>query len=434
MFSKKPTDTRQSNGVTEKAKPKVYSYKTGHRLPVLTAEELLTGKKRQWLLEQVRQLSHLEPDYYSAFYEELINSYAEFVQVIPINSTGYMGSLLNESLALAFTSLYHFIHPNQDVTIKKAAPNPLLLFAIFSAGLLVNVSRVMTNQRVILCTEDGNFVEQWSPLNGPISKARSEHYKIRFVHDAYAGVQYSLNVLLARQLLPAQAFDWLQSDELIFCEWLNALRNNQNLDGRVSCALEASKEIRQNEGMLAEFHQEGFGVEQYACPETQDAEAFYQWLTNGIETKQIKVNSVDSGVQIVAGGVFIDQRIFKDFSEVYNSPFPSAVVLTKFCNMMGIVSKGAGDFRYQQYFSVQPEEKSHRAAGGALGLMSATHSSANKQAQMKSGLVVSDSKLIFKNGIIPSVSQYLKSSESIKAELPKLLQVAADLMAGFKSH
>ncbi|HYF97694.1 MAG TPA: TraI domain-containing protein, partial [Coxiellaceae bacterium] len=184
LIPKKPSDNR-------KAKLRSHSYKAGHRLPVLSASELLSSKKRRWTLEQVAQLSYLEEDYYQVTYAELITNFAEFVQVVPMHATAYLGSLLNESLALGFSSLHHHLRQNNGQAIKKTAPDPLLCFAVFSAGLLVNVARMAANQRIVLTAEDGSFLKTWNPMAGPL-KEFGKFYKLRFINDGYAGVHYAL--------------------------------------------------------------------------------------------------------------------------------------------------------------------------------------------------------------------------------------------------
>ncbi len=412
MFIKNPSEGIHPKKGVDKSKGRSRSYKAGHRLPVLAAEELLSGKKRRWIIEQLRHLSHLPEEHHQAIYEDLIARFAEFVQIVPSSAVGYLGSLLNESLRLGFASLYQYLH-QPEKGLKKSTPNPLLLFAIFSAGLLVNIAKIATNQSIILTNEDGNFLKKWDPFSGSL-KDFGSYYKIRFMNDVHPGVHYAVTLLLARQILPMVAFEWLSSDAQILGEWLNALRGNHNLDGRVSVALDSSKEIHQtNEDLLQELALESFEAEQVNCVETEHAEAFYQWLTQGLENKQFKVNTSDAEVHIVPQGVFLETKIFKQFTDVYNAEISPTIVINQFGNLMGIPKKGGNDTRFDQYFSTYPETRGGTVASGSP--LSAFTGINARQNQSRMGVVVADTRLMFRAGATPTTSAYLKAASTASA-------------------
>lgn len=427
MFIKNPTEGfRPKKPSDNKSKSRTHSYKTGHRLPILSAEELLSSKKRHWILEQLRQLSNLDEESHKVTYADLIDRFARFVQLTPLLPTAHLGSLLNESLVRGFSSLYHHLHQPESQSLKKSAPNPMLLYAIFSAGLLVKVSRAATNQRVILTAEDGSFLKTWNPLSSSLEEL-GKFYKLRFVNDLYPGVHYALTVLLARQLMPAVAFEWLSSDEPLFSEWLNALHGTEKLDGRIAAALDASDEVHKTqEELLQELASEFADIEQVNCEETKQGEAFYQWLTNSLEAKTIEVNTPNAGIHVLPEGVFIDTKMvnqFKDqFKEIYGAAEISpTIVMAQFGNLMGIAEKGANDWSHKQYFSASDESRGATvSAGSPLSAISGVTARTNRT---RMGFVLGDPRLIFSHGGLPGVSPYVRSALGGNAtpSLPNLI-------------
>ena len=422
MFIKNPGDglIPKKPGDMHKTKLRSHAYKAGHRLPVLAAAELLSGKKRRWIMDQLTHLSHLDEEYYQVTYAEFVVNFAEYVQIVPMYMTAYLGSLLNESLGMGFASLHHHLHQPEGHVLNKIAPDPLLGFAIFSAGLLLNLARMATNQRIMLTTEDGSFLRTWNPMAGSL-KDFGDFYKLRFVHDAYAGVNYALTILLARQIMPPVAFEWLSSDELIFSEWLNALRGTTNLGGRVAAALDAAKEKEAFlQQLLHELSLEQHDVEQLNCPETEYGEAFYQWLVNNVENNRLKMNTSDADLHVVAAGVFIEAKLIKQFTDVYGvSGISPNVVMAQFGNLMGIVKKSGQDSLFSQYFSDYPETR-----GGTHSLsssLSAFGASARAH-QARTGFLINDARLIFRQATPPNATNYMKpmNAEAVNTKLAAL--------------
>ncbi len=427
MFIKNPTEglVPKKPNANHKAKLRSNTYKAGHRLPVLSAAELLANKKRRFILEQVLQLSHLENEHYQATYAELINSFAEYVQIVPMHMAAHLGSLLNEGLGMGFASLHLHMYQSDAQSIKKTAPDPLLCFAIFSAGLLLHVARMAANQRIMLTTEDGSYLKTWNPTAGPL-KEFGQYYKLRFVNDAYAGVHYALGVLLARQIMPPVAFEWLASDEQLFSEWLNALRGTTKLDGRVAAALDAAKEHHEFLGqLLYDLALDQAEVEQVNCPETEYGEAFYQWLINNVETNKLKINTSDAELHIVPQGVFIEAKIFKQFTDIYGaSEISPNLVMVQFGNLIGITKKSGQDTVYSQYFSDYPETRGATNTSGSP--LSAFSSATARSNQTRMGFVIRDNRLVFRQSAPPTMTSYMKpmDGEKLAPNLPNPSQPA----------
>ena len=189
------------DGTIGHAKPtNMQTYKAGHLLPVLSAKELLATGPHHGLLAQTRDLAGLPDHYFETLYEALINHFAEFVQVLPTQNNGMLNGLLNQSLARAMKALQNFL---LEHTGEPA--DPLLNYAVFTAALLTDVSKVIINQKIAIVDENGVYIDHWRPYEGSLL-GRAEYYKIYPIAPLYQRLEHSITPLLARQLLPEIGF------------------------------------------------------------------------------------------------------------------------------------------------------------------------------------------------------------------------------------
>src|SRR3990167_10441962 len=206
--------------------PKLHTYEAGFLLPVLTESELLFGSRQKGLLRQLRDLAFefLQEDY-DRSYGTLIKNFMELVQVIPHKTGGIIGSLFNYSLSRSVVTLQKYCR------LKKSQTTPLLKFAVFSAALLKDVGRVMSNQRIILTNQDGNFITEWNPLSGFMID-QGQFYKMYPINAMYLKIEKEATPLLARQLMPQDTFLWLSNDIAIFTDWLAALLDEEGVGAK----------------------------------------------------------------------------------------------------------------------------------------------------------------------------------------------------------
>ena len=377
-------------------------YRAGHQLPVLPVKKLLNAKRYQDLLDQLKGLANLPAEYFEPVYERLVCDFAEFVQLIPTTSTNYLGSLLNTHLSLAYATVWQAHRDSASGQLGKRKLPALWTFATFSAALLRGIGKTFTNQLVILTQPNGTCAHHWLPFQGSMLAQEGARYKLYFRETAYPGAHYPITTFLARQLLAPESFDWLASDEKVFTEWLQALRGDDQLEGRIISDLNAAKEFLETpgaEGFLLPFAE----VEQQNTPETQDAEAFLQWLKNGIQSGQIKVNTSEAMVHTVAEGVLLESpKIFEQFVNTYGKNISAKVVVTQFGNLMGIAKKGGNDFDFSQYFSDNPDIRG-MAAFRQFG----------KSTTTRTGIVLNETSLLFRVGEVPAISQYLQLMPSM---------------------
>lgn len=373
--------------------PKLHTYEEGYLLPVLSGDALLFGHRHKGLIRQFRDLAEMPDADFDATYAELIKHFMEFVQVIPHKPNGILGSLLNYSLARSSAVFQKYCQ------LRKAQTTPLLKFAVFSAALLKDVGRVISNQRIFQTNEDGECQQEWNPLSGPLV-GQTQFYKMFPIATTYLRIEAEVTPLLARQLISREAFLWLSSDWGVFADWLAALLNHEGVGSReITWALALAK----RDDILAILNSlDGALLDAEATPATEQGEAFYRWLKESIARGEITPNADDSGVYVVPEGVLLEKKIFKQFADFCGLSVNINVVYVQFGNLMGIVKKSGSDFLHAAYFS--PGEASSGYTTFSAGM-------AHKGRSAHEGMIV-DRELIFVNKEMPAVSG-LKSAKAI---------------------
>ena len=372
--------------------PKLHTYEEGYLLPVLSGDELLFSNRHKGLMRQFHDLAEMTDADFNCTYGELMRNFMEFVQVLPHKSNGILGSLLNYGLARTSAVFQKYCQ------LRKSQTTPLLKFAVFSAALLKDVGRVISNQRIMQTNEEGEFEKEWNPLSGPLV-GQTKFYKMYPISATYLRIETEVTPLLARQLISRDAFLWLSSDWSVFADWLAALLNQEGVGSReITWALALIK----REDILAVLNSlDGALVDAEATPITEHGEAFYRWLKEAIARGEILPNADGSGIHVVPEGVLLEKKLFKQFVDFCGLAVNFNVVYVQFGNLMGIAKKGGGDFLHAAYFS----------PGEATGYTTFSTGIANKARSPHEGMVV-DKEFIFVNKEIPAVAA-LKSAKTI---------------------
>lgn len=338
--------------------PKLHTYEEGYLLPVLTGETLLFGQRHKGLLRQLRDLSGATTDEFDRSYGILLTHFMEFVQVLPHKSNGILGSLLNYSLARACAVFQKYCHA------RKAQATPLFKFAVFSAALLKDVGRVITNQRVVLVDDQGDFQSDWNPFSGSMV-GQTDFYKMYQIGPSYLRIEAEVTPLIARQLISRDVFLWLSSDLSVFSDWLAALLGQEGVGSKeITWALALVK----REDILAILNTiDGAGIEMSESIATEQGEAFYKWLKEGIDKGEIAVNSDDAGIHVVNEGVLIEHKIVKQFATAARMSENFRVIFQQFVNIMGVGKINGNDFLVAKYFA--PTESTGTNYGAFTGGM-----------------------------------------------------------------
>ena len=343
--------------------PKLHTYEEGYLLPVLSSDELLFSHRHKGLLRLLRDLAGLSEGDFDHSYGQVLKNYMEFCQVLPHKTNGILGSLLNYGLARATAVFQKYCQLRKDKT------NPLLKFAVFTAALLKDVGLALTNQRVVLVDEKGEFINDWNPFSGSMI-GQSKFFKMYPIAAIYLRLQAHITPMLARQLIPHDFFLWLSSDVLLFSDWLAALLGEEGMGSKeLTWALAL---IKREDILTVLSTLDGALVDSVMPPDMEHGEAFYRWLKAGIEDGSIKVNGNDAGVHVVTEGVLLEKKLFKQFVDWAGIPVNFLVVYYQVGNLLGITKRGGADFIHAAYFSGESAGNYSTFAGG-LAQKSKTH-------------------------------------------------------------
>lgn len=403
---------RGSSGVSS-PHTTLHTYEQGYLLPVLKGDELLLGQRHKGLLRLFRDLAEVPSDEFDATYGVVLQNFMEFVQILPHKQGGILGSLMNYGLARSSTAFQKYCQ------MKKGQTSPLLKFALFSAALLKDLGRVMSNQRIVLCTENDEVIADWNPFSGSMI-GQGDFFKLYPISTAYLKIESEVTLLLARQLIPQAIFLWLSNDIVVFSDWVAALLGQEGGEAKELTAFLAM--IKREDVVAVLSTLDGALTQGEAPTESLDAEEFYRWIKELLAAGKIKANAPDSGLYVVPEGVLIDKNLFRQFADTFSARGRTVdynIVYVQFGNLMGIPRKGGADFMHAKYFS------SAEAASSAFSTFSTTGAH-TKAKTMHEGMVV-DPHALFTNKTIPAVSSLQSANVMTAAHHQSPSAVAANL-------
>jgi len=375
--------------------PKLHTYEEGYLLPILSGDKLFFGQRHKGLLRQIRDLSELPQEDFDLSYGQLVQNYMEFVQILPHKTSGILGSLLNYGLARATITFQKFCQ------LGKRQATPLLKFAVFSAALLKDVARVLTNQRIILVDDEGEFLCDWNPFAGSMI-GQANYYKMYPITAAYFRFSSEVTPMLAKQLIPRDMFLWLSDDLVVFADWLSALLDQKNDDSKI---ITWSLALIKREDIIIVLNTLDGALVDIQGPTNEDAEAFLKWLKDAIANGKILVNGEDSGVTVVPEGILLEKKLFKQFVDISKRPVDYSVLQHVVGNLMGIPSKGGQDYFHARYSGLGASTTSFTSFAGGI---------AQKGKAPLEGMVVDAQMLLLSRETAANISA-LKSVKAMTA-------------------
>lgn len=368
-------------------------------IPILTSEQLFSKARYQSLIKDLRSYAQLPDEHFEVLYIDLLNRFAEFVQLIPSQPRGALGGLLNMGLARGVLAIEYYIAHH-----GKAALDALQCYAVFTAGLLLDISRVAVNQKVIITDAKGNYETTWRPFMGSMYHL-GKYYRLMDIAPAYRRLEVPINSILARQIMPETGFLWLSSHWRVFSDWLDALNQGGAGGERIAHLISLLK----LEDILALLEQlQGFQVDVLEPDANEHGERFLRWLKTQIDKGELRVNTPDALIHVIEDGVFVDKQLFKQYADLIKSPVNIQVVFTQFGNLIGAVKRSGQDYLFANYHSV--DEK----IGKKVGFMGGA-----KRAGVKAEGVRVPVEILLKK--LRGVSQYIRiASKQTKSSIPKL--------------
>ncbi len=381
-------------------------YKPGKLVPIFSSEELLRQKSHQFCLEQIQALSKLPAEHFTELYVSMVQTFAAYAQVLPREWDAPLSSLLNHSLERGLRVLQHLDQ-------EHVAAGALERFAMFSAGLLCDLASIVTNQKVFITTEEGVAVKEWQPFAGPLHiNSDNKYYRLQALGKHFQRMERATLLLLLRQVIPDKAFLWLADNLKIFMEWLAALEDDESDGGRFRKILQLYEfPVEENRPMRLP----SIEVPLNDSAATQYADLFIEWLKKAIANGDVSVNGVDSDIMITDDGAFLDKKIFKKFTDLYDVPVSMFTVYEQFGNLLGLNKLGGLDYRVEQLYA--PYNATTARQQNFLGQQ------ISQPARVREGAFVGEAAILFLHGPIPPRSPYIRALADMQVaqlQFPKL--------------
>ncbi|EBP4342144.1 relaxase [Salmonella enterica] len=193
-----------------------------------TAENLLATPLRQQLMKIIWQRTSLSGELFAKLYQAPVARFAELVQLLPASEYhhhSHPGGLLDHTLeVMAFAAKLRQRHllPAGAAPEDQAREAEAWTAGIIYAALLHDVGKVATDIDVI--TDDNQPWYPWQPPMGRQYRLKYHQKRDYQLHPVAAG-------LLAMQILPATALDWLAQYRELYQSFLYCISGHYDLAG-----------------------------------------------------------------------------------------------------------------------------------------------------------------------------------------------------------
>ncbi|MEC8064417.1 MAG: hypothetical protein VX112_06205 [Pseudomonadota bacterium] len=315
--------------------------------PVHSGHKLLSIGSYQKVIREISDITRLDVAHEKTCYLDLIEQFAEFVQLLPQPLIGQTETMLERSVKRSYIMLREFAKHQKERHGAEYLVQDVgarLLYAVFSAALLFEIGNICIDRRVILCDAQGRYRAQWQYFDKPMLHY-GQYFKIRYGKGMAKKLIPEVTYILAKQIMPSLGFAWISEDPIILYQWFTALNERDEFFGAYKIELDIDLCIKEDPLELDDIPSEAFVPE-----ETLAAEKYWEWLKEKIKDRNY-VSRSGSGIQIVDGDVLLDHdQLITEFGRVF-SRFRDAVVIGAQFNHLGLCQLDGQDYRYFQYYT-----------------------------------------------------------------------------------
>ncbi len=308
------------------------STKHPHATPIEQAATLLATSRRQECLRNIKSLLHLPPKLYDTLYYRVIERFAEFVQNLPENQHGAFagsGGFLDHGLDRASQALklcLSYFFPQEQSFHSVTSEQALWVYAVFTAGLLLDVGKLAVKYQVTFCNRDGTAIKDWLPYSGAMV-GQAKYYKFNYIKENRDNLRRLNTSLIARQLLTEAdqagdgtttvgGFNWLASNPVVLEAWLTMLYGDtRNVTSYLTVLPYADQLAIENQLAIERANQAGkhalFGTGLFDSTQTNPlaelaiGQALHEWLRTHIADGALSINDNDSLIHRTEEGLII---------------------------------------------------------------------------------------------------------------------------------
>ena len=287
-------------------------------LEIQDADTLLSPLKSE--LEALKEHVGVGETMWSQYYEALVKNYAEFVQNLPASASHHhrgAGGLLHHSIEVAIRALKicdsQQIQPTSGSGYHDTSKD-LLLYATFSAALLHDLGKVLTDQQIILFDQRGQTLGGWLPLAGTMRQIPKAHYyRVSYLEQRVYRIHQMASLTLMPQIIPVEGLSWLSNKKslsLFYC-WLYAvggeLSNAEGLGKAIQAA--DSQSVAASLGGSEESVSESAGLPLH--------DKLLSSLQAALESGDIKINQPGATCFIYEGRAYFVVKTLLDYLRKY---------------------------------------------------------------------------------------------------------------------
>lgn len=346
------------HNVLQKTKTAEIAAKRPDLTSVQSGESLLASPKRQQHLKTIKSLLNLPPKLYDSLYYGVIENFAEFTQSLPETQYGMFaneGGFLDHGLeraARALSLCLNYFFPEEKSFQSASSQQALWIYAVFTAGLLLDVGKIAVKYQVEICNRDGSTIKEWLPYSGAMNKT-GRYYRFNYTKENRDNLKRLVTSLLARQILEAtrdeleetgtNGFAWIASNPDVLETWLHLLQGERRLpmasylaviplaDAQIIDSFLAIKPTNPSIVPTQPFTNSPFDTPQTPNIQGQgmpfDAKAipgkmdigreFLLWLRENTNHGNLSINQLtsNSDMHVVEEGVLLNPDLFKRFTE-----------------------------------------------------------------------------------------------------------------------
>ena len=188
--------------------------------PIHGASELLEPHRE--LVDTIRQYFGVPETVWVSTHEQLLNNYAQRVQLLPANEDDHHtepGGLLRHSLETANHAIKirrGYMLPNGASSERISEQQEIWNFAVLCAALLHDIGKSITQATISLRNHEGNE-SRWSLVYGDIPLDAS--YRLQFRRQPPDQYHQTIPLLIAGQIIPLSALQWLTHYPEVFSVW-----------------------------------------------------------------------------------------------------------------------------------------------------------------------------------------------------------------------
>jgi integrating conjugative element relaxase (TIGR03760 family) len=294
--------------------------------PVLSALELLEPHRQ--LVDKIRQYCGVPETVWASTHEQLLHNFARRVQLLPASETDHHtepGGLLAyalETVDRAMKIRRGYLLPNGASSECISEQQEVWNFVVLCAALLHDIGKPITAVRISLRDREGRAL-LCSLACDDLPAGAS--YRPEFCRGQQEQHHQSIPLLIAGQIIPKTALQWLSQYPDVFNLWLLTLSGRYTEAGMLGEIITRAdqyatpKSLSQNIGnqrLHAEAESEPHPSDQPVATsrrakEKQAGQVFLQWLRQqivdyniGINTDNAHLHTVKEGLLIVSPAIF----------------------------------------------------------------------------------------------------------------------------------